>query len=107
MKTYQPDGDLYQMDIISSFDQSNEQITATLKYSCVYIDHCAKNYTEERFKMLLDHQTIDCMNGLCRNLTIHTVLYHNYPPEDPFQNKTGLMNTTTHGMQVEFRIFDR
>jgi len=84
--------DLYQLDIISSFDQPNEQIRVVLQYSCVYIDECARNYTEEKLKILLDHQTIlytikdklynfkssnvqqcydlqnettNCMNGLC------------------------------------------
>jgi hypothetical protein len=50
--------DLYQLDIVSSFDPSNEQIRVVLQYSCVYIDECARNYTEEKFKILLDHQTI-------------------------------------------------
>ncbi len=145
-------GSMYQMDIFSSFDEHNEQLTAKLQYSCaIWLDdyECAKNYTLERLQIMLDHEsilytmkdrlydlkgsnvqqcydlqnkTVNCMNGLCRaevggvqNPDVHwdpPIPYYKtycnyYPPDDPFQNTTGLISTTTNGIPPDFGIFDR
>jgi len=137
----------YRMDIFSSFDQSNEQITATLKYSCTVIDDCARTYAEGKAKILFNHQpilyaikdnlynlkssnvqqcydlenkTIDCINGLCRAelgsylqpddpftpIPYYKTYCDYYPPDDPFQNKTGFMSTNTYGIPSEIGIFN-